>query len=101
MLVLTAVGHVPSAKAEKGDFIFMLSEIHFSNDEQSARNKPQLIDLGFCPRCRDVIDGLKGLKSRVVAGVKFCVFCAWHVENDSSELQMYVAWAEKSQEVHG
>ena len=53
-----------------------------------------VLDLGFCPRCKDVVDGLKGLKSRSVSGVKFCIFCAWHVESDEAELKRYVAWAE-------
>jgi hypothetical protein len=59
----------------------------------------ELVDLGFCPRCKDVVDGLKGLKSRIVSGVKFCVFCAWRVENDKVELKRYVAWAKNYSEV--
>ncbi len=54
----------------------------------------KVLDLGFCPRCKDVIDDLTGLKSRVVATVKFCVFCAMHVELDKKELDMYVSWAQ-------
>jgi hypothetical protein len=63
----------------------------------------KVLDLGFCPRCKDIVDGLKGLKSKIVAGVKFCIFCAWHVESHQGEIERYVAWAEeykKSLEVH-
>ena len=52
-----------------------------------------VLDLGFCPRCKDVVDGLRGLKSRSVGGVKFCIFCAWHVESDEAELKRHVSWA--------
>jgi hypothetical protein len=53
----------------------------------------KVLDLGFCPRCKDVLDDLKGLKSRVVASVKFCIFCSMHIELDKKELEMYLKWA--------
>jgi hypothetical protein len=58
------------------------------------RANQKVLDLGFCPRCKDFLDDLKGLKSRVVASVKFCVFCSMHVELDKKELDMYVKWAQ-------
>lgn len=59
----------------------------------------KVLDLGFCPRCKDVIDGLNGLKSKVVAGVKFCIFCAWHVEIKKADFEKYVAWAKEYKKV--
>ena len=64
-----------------------------SKNRKTAKGKSQLIDLGFCPRCKEVIDDLQGLESRAIGEVKFCVFCASHVESDNSELQRYVSWA--------
>ena len=93
MHALTAAGHVLNVKAEKGDFEFMTFEIRLSKDEKPATGKPGLIDLGFCPRCKDALDGLRGLKRRIVGNIAFCVFCAWHVENDAVALQRYAVWA--------
>jgi hypothetical protein len=54
-----------------------------------------VLDLGVCPRCKDAIDNSNGLKSKIVAYIKLCIFCALHVESHQTELERYVAWAKE------
>lgn len=48
----------------------------------------------FCPRCFDaLLPAIGGLPGKVVDGVMFCIFCAWHVESDPAEREKWVRWA--------
>ena len=49
-----------------------------------------MIDLGFCPRCKE---DLEGMMTRVVRGVKFCYLCSFDLEENKIELDEWVSWA--------
>ncbi len=53
------------------------------------------IDTGACPRCNDAIQPKdpKGLRSRPVDGVLFCVFCAEVCEQRPAVKEKYVSLA--------
>jgi hypothetical protein len=60
----------------------------------AKRRFNKVIDLGFCPRCKDVLlPTMGGLPVKVIEGVKFCNLCAWHVESDPAERKKWVEWA--------
>jgi len=50
------------------------------------------IDLGFCPRCKEPLDGMM---TRVVRGVKFCYLCSFDLtdEPNDPELTQWISWA--------
>jgi len=52
----------------------------------------KIVDLGFCPRCKE---DLEGMMTRIVRSVKFCYLCSFDltdVPNDP-ELAQWVSWA--------
>ena len=59
------------------------------------------INLGFCPRCKDVIQPKhpEGLRSRKVDGVLFCVFCSEYLEHYPAIREKYVQWAKNGDKV--
>lgn len=63
--------------------------------QAKKQKNPQIINLGFCPRCKDVIqpEHTEGYASRAVDGVLFCTLCAWHLEGDSAERVKWVQYA--------
>jgi len=54
----------------------------------------KVIDLGFCPRCKE---DLEGMMTRVVKGVKFCWLCSFEVEENRRELNTWISWAKEYQ----
>lgn len=62
---------------------------------EAVAETKSVVDLGFCPRCKDVIqpEHSEGYASRPVDGVLFCTLCAWHVESDPAERRKWVEWA--------
>lgn len=51
----------------------------------------KIIDLGFCPRCKE---DLEGMMARVVKGVKFCHLCSFEVEENVTDRQ-WIRWAKE------
>jgi len=51
----------------------------------------EVIDLGFCPRCKE---DLVGMMTRVVKGVKFCYLCSFEVEENVTDRQ-WIGWAKE------
>ena len=53
-------------------------------------NKPKkVINLGFCPRCKEELDGMM---TRDLKGVTFCHLCSFDAEDEGS-VRQWVAWA--------
>lgn len=50
------------------------------------------INLGFCPRCKE---DLEGMMTRIVDGVTFCYLCSFDIEEDRIERQNWVRWAKE------
>jgi len=48
------------------------------------------IDLGFCPRCKE---DLEGMMTKIVDGVKFCHLCGCDLEENQIERHSQVQWA--------
>jgi len=51
---------------------------------------PKIIDLGFCPRCKE---DLEGMMTGVVNNVKFCHLCACDLRENRVERDTWVRWA--------
>jgi hypothetical protein len=71
------------------------SKVEATRCSEVSKAAGQVIDLGFCPRCKDVLqpEHTEGYASRLVDGVLFCTFCAGHVESDPAERKKWVDWA--------
>ena len=54
--------------------------------------KRKVIDLGFCLRCKE---DLEGMLTRIVKGVKFCYLCSFDLEENSMELQEAISFAKE------
>ncbi len=48
-----------------------------------------VVDLGFCPRCKE---DLGDMKTRVFKGVKFCWLCSFDVDEDRHKWH-WIDWA--------
>ena len=60
--------------------------------EKMPTTKTKIIDLGFCPRCKEDLDGMM---TRVVDNVKFCYLCSFDIEEDRMQRQNWVSWAKE------
>lgn len=49
------------------------------------------INLGFCPRCKEELDGML---TRVKKGVVFCYLCSFDAEEEGS-VNQWVSWAKE------
>ena len=49
----------------------------------------KILDIGFCPRCKE---DLEGMMTRNFKGVKFCYLCSFDLEETPSE-RHWVKWA--------
>jgi hypothetical protein len=47
------------------------------------------INLGFCPRCKEE---LNGMMTRTLKGVVFCYLCSFDAEDEGS-VRQWVVWA--------
>jgi len=57
----------------------------------------KVLDLGFCPRCKEP---LQRMKSQVVQGVRFCWLCGWDIREEHT-VRRWVRWAKSYAEAHG
>lgn len=50
----------------------------------------KIIDLGFCPRCKEDLDGMM---TGILGGVKFCYLCSCDLEENHIERETWIRWA--------
>ena len=56
----------------------------------------KIIDLGFCPRCKE---NLEGMMTREKFGIKWCHLCSFDVEeNESGDRESWIRWAKQYKE---
>lgn len=52
----------------------------------------KVIDLGFCPRCKE---DLNGMMTRVKWGIKWCYLCSFDLEESPAEREGWIRWAKQ------
>lgn len=52
----------------------------------------EVIDLGFCPRCKE---DLERMMTRVKCGIKWCHLCSFDLEESPAEKGSWIRWAKE------
>lgn len=59
----------------------------------------EIIDLGFCPRCKEDITSMM---TRIKWGIKWCYLCSFDLEEAGpSERKSWIRWAKNRKEEMG